>query len=144
MRRVAITGMGIVSSIGATIEDVRTSLRDGRSGIVAAPAYADMGFRCQVYAPPPIDWQALVDRRAGRFLAAGTAFGHIAMEQAIADAGLTPEEVSDERTGLIVGSGGASTHSIVEAADTARNKGASFAMRNDGQLRHRVRPRPVA
>ena len=123
MRRVAITGMGIVSSIGATVEDVRTSLRDGRSGIVAAPVYAEMGFRSQVHAPPPIDWRDLVDRRAARFLAEGTAYGHIAMEQAIADAGLTPEEVSDERTGLIVGSGGASTHSIVEAADTARNKG---------------------
>ena len=123
MRRVAVTGMGIVSSIGATVDDVRASLREGRSGIVAAPVYAEMGFRCQVHAPPPIDWQALVDRRAARFLAEGTAFGHIAMEQAIADSGLSPEDVSHERTGLIVGSGGASTHAIVEAADTARSKG---------------------
>ena len=123
MRRVVITGMGIVSSIGATVDDVRTSLREGRSGIVASPVYAEMGFRCQVDAPPPIDWPALVDRRAARFLAEGTAFGHIAMEQAIADAGLDPADVSHERTGLIVGSGGASTHAIVEAADTARSKG---------------------
>ena len=123
MRRVAITGMGIVSSIGGTVQEVRASLREGRSGIAAAPTYAEMGFRCQVEAAPRIDWASLVDRRAARFLAEGTAFGHIAMEQAIADSGLTPDEVSHERTGLIVGSGGASTRSIVEAADTARNKG---------------------
>ena len=123
MRRVAITGMGIVSSIGVTVDEVRASLRDGRSGIAVAPTYAEMGFRCQVEAAPQIDWQSLVDRRAARFLAEGTAFGHIAMDQAITDSGLTPEEVSHERTGLIVGSGGASTRSIVEAADTARNKG---------------------
>ncbi len=123
MRRVAITGMGIVSSIGGDVAAVRTSLREGRSGVTASSVYAEMGFRCQVHAAPTIDWQALVDRRAARFLAEGTAFGHIAMEQAIADAGLTAEEVSNERTGLIVGSGGASTHAIVEAADTARNKG---------------------
>jgi len=123
MRRVAITGMGIVSSIGGTVQEVRASLREGRSGIAAAPTYAEMGFRCQVEAAPQIDWPSLVDRRAARFLAEGTAFGHIAMDQAIADSGLTPDEVSHERTGLIVGSGGASTRSIVEAADTARNKG---------------------
>jgi len=123
VRRVAITGMGIVSSIGGTVDEVRASLREGRSGISAAPTYAEMGFRCQVEAAPRIDWQSLVDRRAARFLAEGTAFGHIAMDQAIADSGLTPDEVSHERTGLIVGSGGASTRSIVEAADTARNKG---------------------
>jgi len=123
VRRVAITGMGIVSSIGGTVDDVRTSLREGRSGIAAAPVYADMGFKCQVHAPVPIEWQSMVDRRAARFLAEGTAYGHIAMEQAIADSGLTPDEVSHDRTGLIVGSGGASTHAIVEAADTARTRG---------------------
>ncbi len=124
MRRVAVTGMGIVSSIGGTVADVRAALRDGRSGIVASPVYADMGFRCQVHAPPLIDdWQSLIDRRAARFLAEGTAYGHIAMEQAIADSGLSPEEVSHERTGLIVGSGGASTRAIVEAADIARTRG---------------------
>jgi 3-oxoacyl-[acyl-carrier-protein] synthase-1 len=123
MRRVAITGLGIVSSIGGDAGDVTRSLRDARSGIVAAPRYAELGFRCQVHADPGVDWEALVDRRAARFLASGTAYGHLAMEQAIADSGLGEDEISNERTGLIVGSGGASTRAIVEAADTARAKG---------------------
>ena len=123
MRRVAVTGMGIVSAIGNDTAEVAASLRAGRSGVVAAPRYAELGFRCQVHAAPDIDWEARVDRRAARFLAAGTGYAHIAMEQAIADAGLTDAEVSDEMTGLIVGSGGPSTRAIVEAADTARNKG---------------------
>jgi len=123
MRRVAVTGMGIVSAIGNDVGEVARSLRDGRSGVVAAPEYAALGFRCQVHAAPVINWEALVDRRAARFLAAGTAYAHIAMEQAIADAGLTAAEVSHEMTGLIVGSGGPSTRAIVEAADTARAKG---------------------
>jgi 3-oxoacyl-[acyl-carrier-protein] synthase-1 len=124
MRRVAVTGMGVISSIGADVAEVADALRDGRSGVVAAPRYAELGFRCQVHATPKIDWEAHIDRRAARFLAQGTACGHLAMEQAIVDSGLTPEEVSHERTGLIVGSGGPSTRSIVEAADTARgNKG---------------------
>ncbi len=123
MRRVVVTGMGVVSSIGNSAEEVAASLRHGRSGVVAAPDYAELGFRCQVHAAPAIDWEARVDRRAARFLAAGTAYAHIAMEQAIADAGLTPAEISHERTGLIVGSGGPSTRAIVEAADTARAKG---------------------
>jgi 3-oxoacyl-[acyl-carrier-protein] synthase-1 len=119
MRRVAITGIGIVSSIGKTAEEVLASLRDARSGITAAPEYAELGFRSQVHGDPAIDWESLVDRRAARFLAPGTAYGHIAMEQAIADAGLTPDEVSHEKTGLIVGSGGPSTKVIIEAAETA-------------------------
>ncbi len=123
MRRVVVTGMGIVSAIGADVGEVVASLREGRSGVVAAPEYAALGFRCQVHAPPRIDWEALIDRRAARFLAAGTAYAHIAMEQAIADAGLEPGEVSNERTGLIVGSGGPSTRTIVEAAETAKAKG---------------------
>ena len=123
MRRVAITGLGIVSSIGSDADEVTRSLRDARSGIVAAPKYAELGFRCQVHADPAIDWEARVDRRAARFLASGTAYAHIAMEQAIADSGLDEHEVSNERTGLIIGSGGASTRSIVEAADIARTKG---------------------
>ncbi len=123
MRRVAVTGMGIVSSIGNDVGEVTAALREGRSGVSAAPQYAELGFRCQVAAAPDIDWEARIDRRAARFLSEGTGYAHLAMEQAIADAGLTPEEVSHERTGLIVGSGGASTHSIVDAADTARNKG---------------------
>jgi len=123
MRRVAITGIGIVSSIGNDAEAVAASLRDARSGITAAPEYAELGFRSQVHGKPDIDWESLVDRRAARFLAPGTAFGHIAMEQAIADSGLAPDEISHEKTGLIVGSGGPSTRVIIEAAETARTRG---------------------
>jgi 3-oxoacyl-[acyl-carrier-protein] synthase-1 len=123
MRRVVVTGMGIVSSIGNNINEVLASLREARSGVTAAPEYAELGFRCQVHAPPRIDWEAMVDRRALRFLAQGTAFGHIAMEQAIADSGLTDSEVSNERTGLIVGSGGPSTRAIVESAQIAKERG---------------------
>src|SRR5829696_4175741 len=118
MRRVVVTGMGIVSSIGNNANEVLASLREAKSGITAAPEYAELGFRCQVHAPPQIDWEAMVDRRAARFLAQGTAFAHIAMEQAIADAGLAEAEVSHEKTGLIVGAGGPSTRAIVEAAQT--------------------------
>ncbi|MFI4973743.1 MAG: beta-ketoacyl-ACP synthase I [Caulobacterales bacterium] len=123
MRRVAVTGIGIVSSIGNNANEVLASLREARSGVVAAPEYAELGFRCQVHAAPQIDWESMVDRRAARFLASGTGYAHIAMEQAIADSGLGEAEVSNVRTGLIVGSGGPSTRSIVEAADTARSKG---------------------
>jgi 3-oxoacyl-[acyl-carrier-protein] synthase-1 len=123
MRRVVVTGIGVVSSIGNNASEVLASLREAKSGVVAAPEYAELGFRCQVHAPPQIDWQSMVDRRAARFLAQGTAFGHIAMEQAIGDAGLEEAEVSNERAGLIIGSGGASTRTIVEAAETARTKG---------------------
>jgi 3-oxoacyl-[acyl-carrier-protein] synthase-1 len=123
MRRVAVTGLGIVSPIGADAAEVTASLREARSGVVAAPQYAELGFRCQVHAAPTIDWESKVDRRAARFLAAGTGYAHIAMEQAMADAGLGPDEISNERVGLIVGAGGPSTKTIVEAADTARAKG---------------------
>ncbi|MCC7268543.1 MAG: beta-ketoacyl-ACP synthase I [Caulobacteraceae bacterium] len=124
MRRVAVTGIGIVSSIGANAGEVATSLKNATSGIVAAPEYAELGFRCQVHAPPRIDdWQALVDRRAARFLAPYTAFAHIAMEQAIADSGLTEAEISHEKTGLLIGSGGPSTRAIIEAAETTKEKG---------------------
>jgi 3-oxoacyl-[acyl-carrier-protein] synthase-1 len=123
MRRVAITGIGIVSSIGNNANEVTAALREARSGITAAPEYAELGFRCQVHGRPQIDWEAMVDRRAARFLAAGTGYAHIAMEQAIADAGLGEGEVSNDLTGLVVGSGGPSTRAIVEAADVARAKG---------------------
>ncbi|HKT54093.1 MAG TPA: beta-ketoacyl-ACP synthase I [Caulobacteraceae bacterium] len=123
MRRVAVTGLGIISSIGVNADEVTKSLREARSGVTAAPEYAKLGFRCQVHAAPDIDWEPLIDRREARFLADGTAHAHLALEQAIADAGLTPEEVSNERAGLIVGSGGPSTRSIVEAADATREKG---------------------
>src|SRR2546423_14169569 len=98
MRRVAVTGIGIVSSIGADANEVLSSLREAKSGIVAAPKYAELGFRCQVHGAPQIDWEAAVDRRAARFLAPGMAYAHIAMDQAIADSGLQPDEVSNERT----------------------------------------------
>jgi 3-oxoacyl-[acyl-carrier-protein] synthase-1 len=124
MRRVVVTGLGIVSSIGNTASEVLDSLQNARSGVVAAPDYAELGFRCQVHATVKLDsWEALVDRRAARFLAPGTAYAHIAMEQAIADSGLEEADVSNERTGLIVGSGGPSTRVIVEAAATTREKG---------------------
>ena len=123
MRRVVVSGIGIVSSIGADAAAVSLSLREGRSGVVASAEYAEMGFRCQVHAPPTVEWEALVDRRAARFLAPGTGYGHIAMEQAIADAGLQPGEISHDRAGLIVGSGGASTRAIIEAAETAKTRG---------------------
>ena len=123
MKRVVVTGMGIVSSIGNNTNEVLASLREAKSGVIAAPEYAELGFRCQVHAAPQIDWESMVDRRAARFLAQGTGFSHIAMEQAIADSGLQPDEISHEKTGLIVGSGGASTRSIIEAAETAKTRG---------------------
>jgi 3-oxoacyl-[acyl-carrier-protein] synthase I len=126
MRRVVVTGIGIVSPIGSSAEEVSLSLREGRSGVVAAPEYAELGFRCQVHAPPKIpgdSWEALVDRRAARFLSPGLGYAHIAMEQAIADAGLGEADLRHEKTGLIVGAGGPSTRTIVGAAETTRTKG---------------------
>jgi 3-oxoacyl-[acyl-carrier-protein] synthase-1 len=123
MRRVVITGIGIVSSIGANANEVLASLREARPGVKAAPEYAELGFRCQVHAPAELDWEAMVDRRAARFLAPGTAYAHVAMEQAIVDSGLGPDEISDERVGLIVGSGGPSTSTIVQAAFVTKDKG---------------------
>jgi 3-oxoacyl-[acyl-carrier-protein] synthase-1 len=123
MRRVAVTGIGIVSSIGNNAEEVLASLREAKSGVVAAPEYTALGFRCQVHAPVKLEWEGLVDRRAARFLAPGTAYAHIAMDQAIADAGMSLEEISDERIGVLVGSGGPSTSAIVAAAATTREKG---------------------
>src|SRR5262249_37414033 len=123
MRRVVVTGMGIVSSIGNSTQEVLGSLREARSGISFAEDYAKLGFRCQVHGAPMLDPTGAVDRRAMRFHGGGTAWSHAAMEQAIRDAGLEANEISDERTGIIMGSGGPSTHAIVEAADTAREKG---------------------
>ncbi|QEE08439.1 beta-ketoacyl-ACP synthase I [Bartonella kosoyi] len=123
MRRVVVTGMGIVSAIGNDPQAVLTSLREAKSGISYAPQYAELGFRSRVYGKPDINIEERVDRRALRFHGRGTAWNHIAMDQAIADAGLEPHEVSNEHTGIIMGSGGASTQSIVEAADITRQKG---------------------
>jgi 3-oxoacyl-[acyl-carrier-protein] synthase I len=124
MRRVVVTGIGIVSSVGTGKAEVADSLRHARSGVVAAPTYAELGFRCRVHAPPKIGpWEERVDRRAARFLANGTAWAHIAMEEALADSGLTSEEIKNNRVGLIVGEGGPSTSVILNAAEITREKG---------------------
>jgi len=123
MKRVVVTGMGIVSSIGNNTSEVLTSLREAKSGIVRADRYAELGFRCQVHGAPDIDVESLVDRRAMRFHGGGTAWNHIAMDQAIADAGLEEAEVSNERSGIIMGSGGPSTKAIVESAQITLEKG---------------------
>jgi 3-oxoacyl-[acyl-carrier-protein] synthase-1 len=123
MRRVVVTGMGIVSSIGNNTQEVLASLREAKSGVVRADKYAELGFRCRVHGAPTLDPEEAVDRRAMRFLGGGAAWNHVAMEQAIRDSGLEQNEVSHERTGIIMGSGGPSTRSIVEAADIAREKG---------------------
>ena len=123
MRRVVVTGMGIVSSIGNNTQEVLASLREAKPGIVRAEKYAEMGFRCQVHGAPNLDPAELVDRRAMRFHATGTAWNHVAMDQAIRDAGLEESDISNERTGIVMGSGGPSARTIVESADIAREKG---------------------
>ncbi|MGN6585320.1 MAG: beta-ketoacyl-ACP synthase I [Rhizobiaceae bacterium] len=120
MRRVVVTGMGIVSSIGNNAQEVQTSLYDARSGISFSEEFAEHGFRCQVWAKPTLDPTDMVDRRAMRFLSKGGAWNHVAMLQAISDAGLEETEISNDRTGIIMGSGGPSTSTIVAAADTTR------------------------
>jgi len=123
MKRVVVTGIGIVSSIGNNAQEVTASLRDAKSGITFSEDFAEHGFRCQVWGAPTLDPAELVDRRAMRFLSKGGAWNHVAMEQAIADADLGENEITNERTGIIMGSGGPSTRTIVEAADTTREKG---------------------
>ena len=123
MRRVVVTGMGIVSSIGNNKAEVLDSLRQGRSGITFCEVYRDMGFRSHVHGSLKIDPDEAVDRRWRRFMGDGAAYNYIAMQEAIADSGLAEGDVSNERTGLIMGSGGPSTKSLVAAADTAREKG---------------------
>jgi 3-oxoacyl-[acyl-carrier-protein] synthase I len=122
MRRVVVTGMGIVSSIGNNTQEVTASLREAKSGIVAADKYKELGFRCQVHGQPNYDLET-VDRRVRRFMADGAAWNYVAMQQAIADSGLEEKDVKNERTGIIMGSGGPSTRVIVAAADTTREKG---------------------
>ncbi len=123
MRRVVVTGMGIVSSIGNNTQEVLASLREAKSGVVRAEKYAELGFRCQVHGAPRLDPDEIVDRRAMRFLGGGAAWNHVAMEQAIRDSGVEEKEISNERTGIVMGSGGPSCRAIIEAADTARSKG---------------------
>ena len=123
MRRVVVTGMGIVSAIGNNTQEVLASLREAKSGISSAPDHVRLGFRCQVHGAPTLDPAGSVDRRAMRFLGGGAAWNHVAMEQAIRDSGLEAGEISNEKTGIIMGSGGPSTKTVVEAADITREKG---------------------
>ena len=123
MRRVVVTGMGIVSSIGNNTQEVLASLREAKSGIVRADKYAELGFRSQVHGAPSLDPEGVVDRRALRFLGGGAAWNHVAMEQAIRDSGVEESDISNVRSGIIMGSGGPSCRALIEAADTARTKG---------------------
>jgi 3-oxoacyl-[acyl-carrier-protein] synthase-1 len=123
MRRVVVTGMGIVSSIGNNTQEVLASLHEGKSGITRAEEFAKRGFRCQVQGMPTLDPSGSVDRRAMRFLGQGAAWNHVAMEQAIRDSGVEERDISNPRTGIVMGSGGPSTAAIVEAADITREKG---------------------
>jgi 3-oxoacyl-[acyl-carrier-protein] synthase-1 len=122
MRRVVVTGMGVVSSIGNSTQEVLASLREGKSGIVRAEEYARLGFRCQVHGAVHLEWEPMVPRKPRRFMEAGVGWNYIALEQAIRDAGLEPGDVVNERTGIVMGSGGPSTRALVRAADTTREK----------------------
>src|SRR2546427_654101 len=122
-RRVVITGAGIVSCIGNDLDTVETSLREGRTGIKAMPKFTELGMRSQVAGVPEIDVEARIDRKQLRFMGDAAAYAQIALEDAIAQAGLAPEQVSHPRTGLIMGSGGGSPANQIEAADTLREKG---------------------
>ena len=124
MRRVVVTGMGIVSSIGNNKEEVLTSLKEGRSGIEFCEEYCELGLRSHVHGSIKIDLTNALDRKQLRFMGDGAAYNYIAMEEAIADSGLAPEDVSNERTGIIMGSGGPSTKNLLLATDTLREKGA--------------------
>ena len=123
MKRVVITGMGIVSSIGNNAEEVLASLKAGRSGISRSESFEEVGLRSQVWGKPEIDFKSHIDRKAMRFMGDASAYAYIAMDQAIEDAKLTPEQVSNIRTGIVAGSGGASSANIVSSADTLREKG---------------------
>jgi 3-oxoacyl-[acyl-carrier-protein] synthase-1 len=120
MRRVVVTGMGIVSSIGNNTQEVLASLREAKSGITFATEFAEHGFRCQVYGKPTLDPTGMIDRRAMRFLSQASAWNHVAMDQAIRDSGVEEKDIVNPRTGIIMGAGGPSTETIVEAADITR------------------------
>jgi 3-oxoacyl-[acyl-carrier-protein] synthase-1 len=123
MRRVVVTGMGIVSAIGNNADEVNTSLREAKAGICRAEDYVRLGFRSQIHGAPTLIPEEHVDRRAMRFHGRGTAWNHVAMDQAIADSGLETSDIENPRTGIIMGSGGPSTKTLIEAADIARDKG---------------------
>ena len=122
MRRVVVTGMGIVSSIGNNTQEVLASLREAKSGIVRAEKYAELGFRCQVHGAVNLEWENMIPRKPRRFMEAGIGWNYIAMDQAIRDSGLEPGDVVNERSGIIMGAGGPSTRAIVRAADVTREK----------------------
>ena len=124
MRRVVVTGMGIVSSIGNNQQEVVDSLKAGRSGVTFCDTYAEMGFRSHIHGSIKLNIDDHIDRKLRRFMGDGAAYNYIAMEEAIADAGLTAAEISNERTGLVMGSGGPSTSNQVQAADLLREKSA--------------------
>lgn len=122
-RRVVVTGLGIVSCIGNNAETVVSSLRNGQSGITFSPEYAERSFRSQVHGMPVIDLEERIDRKKKRFMGNGVAYNYVAMEDAIKDSGLEKKDVINERTGLIMGSGGPSTSNQTDATDIAREKG---------------------
>ena len=128
MRRVVITGLGIVSSIGNNAEEVLASLKAQKSGISFAPTYAEHGFRSQIHGMPTIDLKENIDKRVWRFMGDGAGYAYLSMEQAIADAGLEESDVSNERTGLVVGSGGPSTKHLYDAHRIVIEKGAPKRM----------------
>ena len=128
MRRVVVTGIGIVSSIGSNSQEVLASLREGKSGISFAPDYAEHGFRSQVHGMPDVDIPSLIDKRQLRFMGDGAAFNYISMQQAIADSGLEEDDVSNTRTGLIMGSGGPSTKNLFQAHQIVLEKGSPKRM----------------
>ncbi len=125
MRRVVVTGMGIVSSIGNNTQEVLSSLHEAKSGISFMPVFAEHGFRSRVAGVPTLDPSTVLDRRAMRFHGGGSAWNQVAMEQAIVDAGLEEKEISHERTGIVMGSGGPSTRALIDAYDKARESGSS-------------------
>ena len=120
MRRVVITGVGVVSSIGGNAEEVTDALRHGKSGITHADDFEKYGFKCQVWARPPVDVEKELDRRTRRFMGEGAAWNYMAMQEAIADSGIAEDEISHPMTGLIMGSGGPCTKALIEAADKTR------------------------
>ncbi|MEM8790565.1 MAG: beta-ketoacyl-ACP synthase I [Pseudomonadota bacterium] len=128
MRRVVVTGLGVVSSIGSDAQEVIASLREGKSGISFADDYAEHGFRCQVHGAPNVDIEALIDKRQRRFMGDGAAWNYIAMEQAIRDSGLEESDVSNERTGLVMGSGGPSTKNLFQAHNITVKNGSPKRM----------------
>lgn len=123
IKRVVVTGMGIVSSIGNNVEEVKNSLINQKSGIVHSPVYKEMGFRSQIHGTVKLNLEEHIDKKQLRFMGAGAAYSVLAMEQAIADSGLTNNEISNPTTGLVAGSGGPSTANLLQSFDIAREKG---------------------